>query len=116
MEQEAFDIEVGSMENRRSERHEVQVAGAWRQRNNYSRDVWIKDISETGCRFHDRFSILEVDTDILIRIGRIDKIGPIPARVRWREGHTVGASFDTQLHPGVLGHIVKFMSEKTDNE
>ncbi|MBX7533021.1 PilZ domain-containing protein [Qipengyuania sp. 1XM1-15A] len=101
------------MENRRSERHEVKVAGAWRQRNNYSRDVWIKDISESGCRFHDRFSILEVDKDILVRIG---KIGPIPATVRWREGHIVGASFEKTLHPGVLDHIVKFMSEKGDDE
>lgn len=113
MEKERLKFRVGSMENRRSERHEVTVAGAWRQRNNYSRDIWIKDISETGCRFHDRFSVLEVDKDILVRIG---KIGPIPAKVRWREGHTVGASFDNPLHPGVLDHIVKFMSEKTDDK
>ena len=101
------------MENRRSERHEVKVAGAWRQRNNYAREIWIKDISKSGCQFYDRFSVLEVGKEISVKVG---KIGPLPAMVRWRDGHTVGVSFDYKLHDGVLDHIVKFMSEKGDEE
>lgn len=96
------------MENRREDRHLVQVAGAYRSREGGSRDVWIKDISETGCRFFDKFSILKVGTEVLVKLGNI---GPIPAHVRWREDNIVGAEFVTKLHPSVMGHIVEFMSQ-----
>lgn len=93
---------------RREPRHEVQVAGRYRSRVGASRDIWIKDISETGCRFFDKFSVLPVDTNITFRVG---SIGPIPARVRWREKSVVGIQFDTPLHPSVLEHIVRTMDE-----
>lgn len=64
-------------------------------------------MSEFGCRFFDKFSILDVNTEILIKVGNI---GPIRARVRWREGSTVGVQFEHPLHAGVLTHIVEFMS------
>lgn len=95
-----------SSEHRREERHVVEVAGRYRIRNGGARDVWIKDISEYGVRFFDKFSILSVDTEILVKIGNI---GPIPAQVRWREGNVVGGSFDKPLHPSVLGHIIEQM-------
>lgn len=98
---------VDAVEHRRDTRHFVQVAGAYRARSGNSRDVWIKDVSEFGCRFFDKFSILDVNTEILIKLGNI---GPIRARVRWREGSTVGVQFDHPLHPGVLTHVVEFMS------
>lgn len=91
---------------RREPRHEVQVAGRYRARIGTARDIWIKDISETGCRFFDKFSVLTVDTNITFRVGTI---GPIPARVRWREQSVVGIEFETPLHPSVLEHIVRTM-------
>jgi hypothetical protein len=93
---------------RREPRHEVQVAGRYRSRVGASRDIWIKDISETGCRFFDKFSVLPVDTNITFRVGTI---GPIPARVRWREKSVIGIQFETPLHPSVLEHIVRTMDE-----
>ena len=93
-------------DNRREARHVVQVAGRYRSKHGQSRDVWIKDISEYGCRFFDRFSVLEVDSTILVKVGNI---GPIPTEVKWREGSTVGGQFEKPLHASVLGHIVRVM-------
>lgn len=93
-------------DNRREDRYLVQVAGRYRSKHGQSRDIWIKDISEYGCRFFDRFSVLEVDSTILIKVGNI---GPITTEVKWRDGSTVGAEFDNPLHPSVLGHIIREM-------
>lgn len=98
---------------RREPRHEVQVAGRYRSRVGTARDIWIKDISETGCRFFDKFSVLPIDTNITFRVGTI---GPIPARVRWREKSVVGIQFDNPLHPSVLEHIVRTMDEPGEVE
>ncbi|WP_226700014.1 PilZ domain-containing protein [Qipengyuania gaetbuli] len=96
------------METRREDRHLVHVAGAYRARQSGSRQIWIKDVSEYGCRFFDKFSVLRVGTEVLLKLGNI---GPLDAHVRWREGNIVGAEFVTPLHPSVLGHISEFMSE-----
>lgn len=48
------DNETPDASNQRREaRHVVQVAGRYRSRVGTARDIWIKDISETGCRFFD---------------------------------------------------------------
>ena len=99
------------MEKRREDRHFVRVAGAYRERQGGSRDVWIKDVSETGCRFFDKFSVLKVGTEVSLKLGHI---GPLHAHIRWREGSLVGAEFDQPLHEAVLGHIVAFMSQDED--
>lgn len=98
-----------AQDHRREDRFTVQVAGRYRDRHGGSRDVWIKDISEYGCRFFDKFSILELDSEISVRLGNI---GPIPAEVKWREGSTVGAQFDRPLHPSVLEHIIREMDRR----
>ena len=95
-----------SNENRREARHVVQVAGRYRSKHGQSRDIWIKDISEYGCRFFDRFSVLDVNSTILVKVGNI---GPIPTHVKWREGSTVGGEFEKPLHSSVLEHIVREM-------
>ncbi len=100
-------------DSRREERHMVQVAGRYRSKHGQSRDIWIKDISEYGCRFFDRFSVLEVGSTILIKVGNI---GPITTDVKWREGSTVGAEFDNPLHPGVLGHIIREMDRPGEGQ
>lgn len=100
-----------SEEHRRETRHTVTVAGRYRRRQGSAREVWIKDISEYGCRFFDRFSVLETHTSILVKVGNV---GPIPADVKWREGHIVGAQFERPLHPSVLEHIVHEMDQGED--
>lgn len=96
---------------RREARHFVRVAGRYRPRAGNARDIWIKDISETGCRFFDKFSVLSVDSGITFRVGTI---GPIPARVRWREKSVVGIQFETPLHPSVLDHILRTMDNSDE--
>jgi hypothetical protein len=98
-----------SSEKRREERFLVQVAGRYRPRHGGSRDIRIKDLSEYGCRFHDRFSVLETGTAILVKIRNI---GPIPAFVKWREASVAGVEFEQPLHPGVLDHIIHEMDER----
>ncbi len=100
-----------ALENRREERFVVQVAGRYRARHGRSRDIWIKDISEYGCRFFDRFSVLAVDSKILMKVGNI---GPIPTEVVWREGSTVGAQFELPLHPSVLAHVRREMDRQDE--
>jgi hypothetical protein len=92
--------------NRKAPRHIVEVAGRYRSRVGVSRDIWIKNLSETGCNFFDKFSVLEVGTTILFRVG---SIGPISAHIRWRDKNTVGVEFEQPLHPSVLAHIIRTM-------
>ena len=91
-------------DSRREPRHTVTVAGRYRPRQGAARDVWIKDISEYGCRFFDKFSVLQTHAAIFVKVGNV---GPIPANVKWREGYSVGAEFEQPLHPSVLEHIVR---------
>ncbi|WP_373284777.1 PilZ domain-containing protein [Tsuneonella deserti] len=67
-----------------------------------SRDVTIRDLSETGCHFLDLASELRPETRLTIRIGTI---GPIEATVRWRKNQSVGIQFRTALYPSVFQHI-----------
>jgi hypothetical protein len=66
------------------------------------RDVTIVDLSEQGCRFHDRSCNLRPEMAISVRIG---SVGPVRATVKWRRGEYVGIHFDNPLYPSVLDHI-----------
>lgn len=101
------------VEHRREPRHIVRVAGRYRQRMGNTRDIWIKDISEYGCQFFDKFSMLPVGGTVSVRVGNI---GPIAAEVKWRNGSTVGAEFELPLHPGVLAHIIDVMEAQSAKE
>lgn len=100
-----------SDESRHNERHKVGIDGRYRCGRGVSRDVWITDISETGCRFYDRFGNMAPGTDITIRIG---PVGPIDAQVRWLEQHVNGVEFLQPLHVSVFEHIVANLSEPVD--
>jgi hypothetical protein len=67
-----------------------------------SREVTIRDLSETGCHFLDLANDLKPDTRLTIKIGTI---GPIEATVRWRKSRSVGIQFKTALYPSVFEHI-----------
>lgn len=101
--------EGGESEHRRDERRNVGVEGRYRTGNGVPRDVWITDISRTGCRFYDRFGNLPPGTSISIRIAGI---GPIDATVRWLEQHVNGIEFVNPLYDAVYDHICANLSEK----
>lgn len=104
------------MENRDNFRHSVKIQGRYRTGRGVPRDVVVTDLSRTGCRMYDRFSNLSENGYISIRIG---SIGPIQARIRWREHSTVGLEFDDPIHPSVLEHMrftIDGWSESTPDE
>lgn len=91
------------VEERREQRVPVNIQGRYRTGNGVVRDVTVLDLSSHGCKFFDRFSNLDHNAVLTIRIG---SIGPLDARVRWIEGQTVGVRFDIPLHASVLEHMV----------
>lgn len=107
------DETPGKPDNARNkDRRKVGIEGRYRSGRGVSRDVWITDISETGCRFYDRFGNMRPGTDITIRIG---PVGPIDATVRWLEQHVNGVQFRQPLHVSVFDHIVANLSEPEDD-
>jgi len=87
---------------RRDDRHPIEVWGQYRVSTGVRRDVPIKDLSETGCRFYDRFSGLLPGTDITLRI---ETLGPFAATVRWQEDSYVGVEFANRLYGPTFDHI-----------
>jgi hypothetical protein len=95
--------------NRRTERKPVGIEGRYRTGSGVPRDVWITDLSRTGCRFFDRFGTMQRGKPITIRIG---SIGPLPAVVRWWNNHVNGVEFEQPLHESVYDHLVASMTNQ----
>jgi hypothetical protein len=82
-------------------RHDTSILGRLRTSSG-ARDVTVLDLSEHGCRFHDRFGQMPEGISVTIKIG---PVGPIAAMVKWRRGEYVGVQFENPLYPSVLEHI-----------
>ncbi|MCT2558172.1 PilZ domain-containing protein [Tsuneonella sp. YG55] len=89
-------------EARRDGRHPLEVWGHYRTGSGLRRDVPIKDLSESGCRFFDKFSSLLPGMELTLRI---ETIGPFPATVRWQEEGYVGVQFHQRLYGPTFDHI-----------
>ncbi len=83
-------------------RYAISVPGRYRTGTGVAKDVDILDISESGCRFFDRFGRMTPGSQISLRIGTI---GPVVATVRWREAQVVGVEFEYALYGPVFEHI-----------
>lgn len=91
------------MDDERSKpRHPISVQGRYRTGSGLAKDVDILDLSESGCRFYDRFGRMLPGTEISLRIG---PIGPVVAVVRWCSQQVVGVQFETPLYGPVFEHI-----------
>lgn len=99
-------------ETRRTPRFDVSVQGRYRTGNGVARDVPIFEISETGCRFYDRFGRLAADIDISIKI---ETIGPIVATVRWSRDQIVGVEFERPIYGPVFEFIRDKLSRKDED-
>lgn len=91
-----------AMDLRIDPRHPVEIHGRYRTGSGNPRDVIVTDLSENGCRIFDRFCNLDVGRFITVRIG---SIGPLGAKVRWRENNVAGLHFVEPLHPRILDHM-----------
>lgn len=89
-------------EARKNDRHAIEVWGHYRTPNGGKRDVPIKDLSETGCRFYDKFSSLLPGTEISLKI---EALGPFPVTVRWQENGYVGVEFHSRMYGPTFDHI-----------
>ena len=87
---------------RKEGRHNIEVWGQYRMPSGIRRDVPIKDLSETGCRFYDKFSSLMPGAEITLRI---ESLGPYAGIVRWQEAGYVGIEFEHRLYGPMFDHI-----------
>lgn len=92
-------------EPRRKPRFDISVQGRYRTGSGIARHVPIFEISETGCRFYDRFGRLTAGTELSIKI---ETIGPIIATVRWCKDHIVGIQFQRPIY----GPVFEFIRDK----
>jgi len=90
------------MQKRTSGRHEVTIMGQYRSGSGIKRDVTMLDLSDSGCRFHDRRTILRVDSALTLRI---EALGPFDATVRWIDGDLIGVRFEALLYGPIFEHI-----------
>lgn len=83
-------------------RHNVSVWGRYRSKNGVRRDIQLKNLSETGCQFYDRFTGLQSGDEITLRI---ENLGPFDATVRWVDAGYVGVQFSGELYGPTFDHI-----------
>lgn len=93
---------------RQTGRKRIGIQGRYRTGSGRPRDVWITDLSRSGCRFYDKFGTMQKGKALTIRIG---SVGPIPAIVRWWDNQVNGIEFEQPLHDSVYEHICANMSE-----
>ena len=93
---------------RRDGRKSIGIVGRYRTGSGIARDVWITDLSRTGCRFFDRFGTMQPGKNLTLKIG---SVGPLSATVRWWESQVNGVEFGQPLHESVYQHICANMSE-----
>ena len=92
---------AAEQKDRREQRHDISIIGRVRTGSG-ARDVTVRDLSESGCRFYDPLSPMPPGQNLTIKLG---PIGPIDAVVRWRREDDVGIEFLNPLYPSVLDHI-----------
>ncbi|MFN3509953.1 PilZ domain-containing protein [Tsuneonella troitsensis] len=85
-----------------TDRHPLEVWGSYKAATGPRREIPIKDLSETGCRFFDKFSSLQPGMEITMRI---ETIGPFVATVRWQDSGYVGVEFQQRLYGPTFDHI-----------
>lgn len=90
------------MNQRGAPRHLVTIMGRYRSGSGIKHDVTMLDLSETGCRFHERRTILRAGAAISIRV---ETLGPFDATVKWVDGDTVGVQFANPIYGPVFEHI-----------
>jgi hypothetical protein len=90
-----------------AKRSSVDVWGVYRTPNGGTRDVQILDLSESGCRFFDKFSGLAPNQQINLKIGELSSFR---VTVRWSDGGYVGAEFERPLYGPIFDHIRELLS------
>ncbi len=99
------------MSDRSEDRHLTLIPGRYRMGKGVAHAVTITNLSERGCRFHDRFGRLTPGAFLTVKIG---PVGPIEGNVVWHCDHMAGVEFRDKLHPSVLDHIRAHIDEQKE--
>ncbi len=105
-----FDAELSSWPGsnherkpRKSQRIDVEVDAALRQRGASGVSVRVLDLSPEGFRASTHLE-LNKGSDVWLRLPGLE---PLHATVAWSTGHFIGCSFGRPLHPAVVDMIVR---------
>jgi hypothetical protein len=88
---------------RKSERVQVDMGAALRQRGASGVSVRVLDLSPHGFRAATHLELPE-GVDVWLRLPGLE---PYHAKVAWSEGHFIGCAFERPLHPAVVDMIVR---------
>lgn len=69
-----------------------------------SPEVWLTEISVTGCQLAMREGVLTVGQYVVIKAKGLEGL---PGTVRWILGEAAGIEFEQPLHPAVLSHLLR---------
>ena len=95
------------VEMRREPRYAVVISGNLRNASMRPQVVQVTNLSASGCRLVSPRRLGQGDY-ITLKIG---PVGPLDAKVAWREADDHGIEFEAPLHPAVLDHMRLFLSE-----
>lgn len=68
-----------------------------------SPEVWLTEISLTGCQIGVREGLLTEGRYVVIKAQGLEGL---PGTVRWSLGEAAGIEFEQPLHPAVLAHLL----------
>ena len=68
-----------------------------------SPEVWLTEISVTGCQILVREGLIAQDQSVVIKPTGIEGL---PGRVKWLLGEAAGIEFEQPLHAAVLAHLL----------
>lgn len=87
---------------RTATRHDVSIVAVLRRQGQSRFEARIEDLSETGFRVGSHFD-MPVDSMVFLTL---PGLAPVPARVAWSSGSSLGCQFHTPLHPAVLDRVL----------
>lgn len=88
---------------RKSQRTQVDMGAALRQRGASGVSVRVLDLSPHGFRAATHLELPQ-GSDVWLRLPGLE---PYHATVAWSEGHFIGCAFERPLHPAVVDMIVR---------
>jgi hypothetical protein len=90
-------------ERRRESRQRILMDVRCRIAPGQSPEVWLTEISVTGCQILIHEGLLEAGRNVVIKAKGLEGL---PGTVRWVLGEAAGIAFEQPMHPAVLDHLL----------
>lgn len=91
-------------ERRRDGRQRIHMSVRCRIAPGQSPEVWLTEISVTGCQIAIREGLLTQGQHVVVKAQGLEGL---PGRVRWVLNESAGIAFEQPLHPAVLTHLLE---------